>query len=151
MKGLICLPARQRHSNNRCSWRPGPVPCGPLPLCIANRRPRSTVEPLFTRIESSAARQGSRRLPVACPCSRTGCADRGRSRACARSNRRSILEAGARSHCDVAILHSLKEIQLRAMIWMLVLIVGGFLSVTGGYFCERVKEVKELFSCSPVW
>jgi hypothetical protein len=151
MKGLICLPARQRHSNNRCSWRPGPVPCGPLPLCIANRRPAQHFgAPLHTnRILCRPSRVQT--LPVACPCSRTGCADRGRSRACARSNRRSILEAGARSHCDVAILHSLKEIQLRAMIWMLVLIVGGFLAVTGGYFCERVKEVKELFSCSPVW
>ena len=25
-KGLLCLPARQRPSNNRCSWRPGPLP-----------------------------------------------------------------------------------------------------------------------------
>src|SRR6202011_1935961 len=29
-KGLICLPARQRPSNNRCAWRPVALPTAPL-------------------------------------------------------------------------------------------------------------------------
>src|SRR6516162_4122566 len=38
-KGLLCLPARQRPSNNRCSWRPGPLPISqyPLPSPIESR------------------------------------------------------------------------------------------------------------------
>ena len=45
-KGLICLPARQRPSNNRCSWRPGLVPSGqyPAPSPIEDRL--STLKPL---------------------------------------------------------------------------------------------------------
>src|SRR6516162_2663936 len=45
-KGLLCLPARQRPSNNRCSWRPGPLPISqyPLPSPIESRL--STLEPL---------------------------------------------------------------------------------------------------------
>jgi len=45
-KGLLCLPARQRPSNNRCSWRPGPLPISqyPSPSPIESRL--STLEPL---------------------------------------------------------------------------------------------------------
>jgi hypothetical protein len=45
-KGLLCLPARQRPSNNRCSWRPGPLPMDswPSPSPIESRL--STLEPL---------------------------------------------------------------------------------------------------------
>jgi hypothetical protein len=45
-KGLICLPARQRPSNNRCAWRPGPLPISqyPSPSPIESRL--STLEPL---------------------------------------------------------------------------------------------------------
>src|ERR1700740_2869543 len=45
-KGLICLPARQRPSNNRCSWRPGPLPLGPYPSPLPSERRLSTLEPL---------------------------------------------------------------------------------------------------------
>ena len=46
-KGLICLPARQRPSNNRRSWRPGPVP---VDCCYPSASPiecqLSTLEPI---------------------------------------------------------------------------------------------------------
>lgn len=45
-KGLICLPARQRPSNNRCSWRPGPLPIGWWPSPSPIESQLSTLEPL---------------------------------------------------------------------------------------------------------
>jgi hypothetical protein len=45
-KGLICLPARQRPSNNRCSWRPGPVPVDRYPCASPIEGRLSTLEPI---------------------------------------------------------------------------------------------------------
>ena len=45
-KGLICLPARQRPSNNRCSWRPGPVPVDRYPCQSPIEGRLSSLEPL---------------------------------------------------------------------------------------------------------
>jgi len=45
-KGLICLPARQRPSNNRCSWHPGPVPVDRYPSASPIEGRLSTLKPV---------------------------------------------------------------------------------------------------------
>ena len=45
-KGLICLPSRQRPSNNGCSWRPSPLAVGQYPSPLPIESQLSTLEPL---------------------------------------------------------------------------------------------------------
>lgn len=45
-KGLLCLPARQRPSNNRCSWRPGSLSIDQRPSGLPIEGRLSTLEPV---------------------------------------------------------------------------------------------------------
>ena len=45
-KGLLCLPARQRPSNNRCSWRPGPLTIEQRPSGLPIEGRLSALEPV---------------------------------------------------------------------------------------------------------
>src|SRR5215475_6472253 len=53
-KGLLCLPARQRPSNNRCSWRPGPLPIEQRPSGLPIEGRLSALEPVSVIAAQSA-------------------------------------------------------------------------------------------------